>query len=70
MTGGGVGELVQCPLLLPGDLVGSLWSCQHSRGLPGMWRMSQQKSWPLQRFRKREVLLDREGEAVCRDCPL
>ena len=32
--------------------MGSLWSRWHSRGLPGMWGMSQQKSWPLEMLRK------------------
>lgn len=32
--------------------MGSLWSSWHSKGLPGMWGMSQQKSRPLETLRK------------------
>lgn len=40
------------PLLSPGDLVGSLWSHWHSRGLPGMWGMSRQRPCPSERLGK------------------
>lgn len=40
---------------------GQLWSSWHSRGLPGMWGMSQQKSWPLETLRKGKCSLTGVG---------